>query len=158
MYFPNFPKRKNELINLKPIKKSNYLKNLEKQRYEGLKLIENEKAGILIDKILRRETIYRDYSIFNSHGNINEKFSTVENHKRKNRNFNNYNFNKNNNSQKKYKIYNNNNSKNNKVINKISKETFITRGMDRKNFLSAIGDDIINSNYLVKDKNKSEKK
>ena len=155
MYFSNVTKKKNELIFLKPIKKSNYLKSLEKQRYKGLQFIEKEKAGLLIDKILRKETIYRDYSIFSKHrnnNNINEKFSTVENHKRKNKNLNNYYFNKNMNSGKKDKIKNS--SENNKEINKMSKETFLTGNIDKKNFLSTIGDDIINSKYLVKDMKK----
>ena len=64
MFFDPSKKRKNDLILIKPIKKSNYLKNLEKQRYEGLKLIEEEKADILVDKILRRDRINRDYSVF----------------------------------------------------------------------------------------------
>ena len=158
MYCSNFPRSKKELILLKPIKKSNYLKSLEKQRYKGLQFIEKEKAGLLIDKILRKETIFRDYSIFSKHkndNNINENFYTLENHKRKNKNLNNYYFNKNMNNGKNNKI--NNSSKKNKEINNISKETFITGNIDKKNFLSIIGDDIINTKLLFKDMKKFEK-
>ena len=65
MFFDPFKKKKKEkeLILVKPIKKSKYLKNLEKQKYEGLKLIEVEKAELLIDRILKRERFVRDYTI-----------------------------------------------------------------------------------------------
>ena len=59
------------------------------------------------------------------------------------------------NNGKKNKI--NKSSENNKVINKKIKETFLTGNIDRKNFLSTIGDDIINSKDLLKDMKKFEK-
>ena len=46
-------------------KKSNYLKNLPKLKYDGLKEIENEKVEILIDKFLGINKFERDYSFFN---------------------------------------------------------------------------------------------
>ena len=46
-------------------KKSNYLKNLPKLKYDGLKEIENEKVKILIDKFLGINKFERDYSFFN---------------------------------------------------------------------------------------------
>ena len=150
MYFlSTSPRKKEVLISVKPIKRSNYLKNLEKQKYEGLKLIEEEKADILIEKILRRERIHRDYSIF-SHRKNDNKINEEEKMGKKNvliKNYNNYNKNI---IQNKNKINNSSDfHRNNKELKKISKETFITRNFGRKNILSIIGDDIINSNYLV---------
>ena len=150
MYFlSTSPRKKEVLTSVKPIKRSNYLKNLEKQKYEGLKLIEEEKADILIEKILRRERIHRDYSIFSHHNNDN-KINEEEKLRKENviiKNYNNYNKNI---IQKKNKINNSSDfHRNNKELKKISKETFITRNFGRKNILSIIGDDIINSNYLV---------
>ena len=152
MYFlTTSPRKKEELISVKPIKRSNYLKNLEKQKYEGLKLIEEEKADILIEKILRRERIYRDYSIFFRH----KKDSKIKEEEK---------IGKGNNIIKNYNIYNKNIiqkrnktsdfNKNNKELKTMSKETFITRNFGRKNILSIIGDDIINPNYLVNDERK----
>ena len=94
MYFlSTSPRKKEVLTSVKPIKRSNYLKNLEKQKYEGLKLIEEEKADILIEKILRRERIHRDYSIFSHHNNDN-KINEEEKLRKENviiKNYNNYN-------------------------------------------------------------------
>ena len=150
MYFlSTSPRKKEVLISVNPIKRSNYLKNLEKQKYEGLKLIEEEKADILIEKILRRERIHRDYSIF-SHRKNDNKINEEEKMGKKSvliKNYNNYNKNI---IQNKNKINNSSDfHRNNKELKKISKETFITRNFGRKNILSIIGDDIINSNYLV---------
>ena len=157
MYFlSTSPRKKEVLTSVKPIKRSNYLKNLEKQKYEGLKLIEEEKADILIEKILRRERIHRDYSIFSHHNNDN-KINEEEKLRKENviiKNYNNYNKNI---IQKKNKINNSSDfHRNNKELKKISKETFITRNFGRKNILSIIGDDIINSNYLLNNERKRQ--
>ena len=139
-------KRKNELISIKPLKKSIYLENLEKQRYEGLKSIEKQKAGILIDKILIKEKFKRDYTIFSNHKfHEKEKFSTIENRTIKNNKILSLNKTNKNNKNSIIKYH-----QNNKSLNKMTKETFITRNLDRNNFLSIIGDDIINSKYLLK--------
>ena len=147
-------KIKKELISIKPIKRSHYLKNLEKKKYEGLKHIEEEKADILVEKILRRQKIYRDYSIFSCHKN-DKKIKEEEKLEKENniiKNYNNYNKNR---IQKKNKIYNSLDlNRNNKELKSMSKETFITRNFGRKNILSIIGDDIINSNYLVNNERK----
>lgn len=158
MYYSS-QKRKKDLILVKPIQKSNYLKNLEKQRYEGLKLIEEEKAEILIEKILRRGKIYRDYSIFSKHKpkNLEEKFLTTENNSNRIKNNNINILHKNSKSQNKYKIYNTpnfHNRNNNLILTKMAKETFITRNLENRNFLSIIGDDIMKSNNLINDKKK----
>ena len=146
MFF-SFEKRKNELILVKPIRKSNFLKNLEKQRYEGLRRVEKGKAEILVDKILKKDQIYRDYSIFTHKNNdMNEEKLIIENNKGEN----NENI-KNNKTPKKYNVYNTPKyyHKNNIISNKKSKESkdmFITGSNGYKNILSIIGDDIIKSN------------
>ena len=157
MYNLNLPRTKKELILIRPIKRSNYLKNLEKQRCEGLKYIEEEKANILIDKILKKGTIFRDYSIFSKNTN-NNNIKSINNIKKDNyiTNYNSYNF-KNKMQKKKIIHYSTDIHKNNNVLNTMSKETFITRNLGRKNFLSIIGDDIINSNYLSNDSRKRKK-
>ena len=163
MLFSNYPKRKDELFMVKPIKRSNYFKNLEKERYERLKVIEEEKVNILIEKILRTGRVNRDYSIFNrrlNDNNINkDKISKKENIFEKNFNANNNisNFHYKNKKEKKSGInISSNFHNNNKIMNKMSKETFITRNLDRENFLSIIGDDIINANYVFKDRRKKK--
>ena len=156
MFF-SFEKSKNELKLVKPIRKSNYLKNLEKKRYEGLRRIEEGKADILVDKILKTGQIYRDYSIFNHKNkvkdyNINEKNFTVENNKGDN-----------NKKLKKYNDYNipNNYHRKNIMSNKNKKNTkdmFITGNNGYKNILTLIGDDIIKSNYLFTENRKNGNK
>ena len=156
MFF-SFEKSKNELKLVKPIKKSNYLKNLEKKRYEGLRRIEEGKADILVDKILKTGQIYRDYSIFNhknkvKDNNINEKNFTVENKKGDNTK-----------NLKKYKNCNlsNNYHRKNIISNKNKKDTkdmFITGNNGYKNILTLIGDDIIKSNYLFTENRKNGNK
>ena len=158
MYYSNVPRIRKELILVKPIRKSNYLKNLEMQRYKGLKLIEEEKANILIDKILRKGNIYRDYSVFSKNRNENT-FKTINNINKDNYiiNCNNYVF-KNKDSKKKKINYSTDVQINNKLLNKMSKENLIRRNLDRENFLYIIGDDIINSKYLPNETHKRKKK
>jgi len=156
MFFDPFKKRKNDLILIKPIKKSNYLKNLEKQRYEGLKLIEEEKADILVDKILRRDRINRDYSVFSRYNflDFGKNNVLIENNERKGGNIKNYS--KNNKNQNINKINSSSNfSKNNHItLNNMSKETFITRSIDKNKFLSTIGNDIVNTKNKTENNNK----
>ena len=156
MFYDPFKKRKNDLILIKPIKKSNYLKNLEKQRYEGLKLIEEEKADILVDKILRRDRINRDYSVFSRYNflDFGKNNILIENNERKGGNIKNYS--KNNKNQNINKINSSSNfSKNNHItLNNMSKETFITRSIDKNKFLSTIGNDIVNTKSKPENNNK----
>ena len=154
MYYSNIPKTRKELILVKPIRKSNYLKNFEMQRYKRLKLIEEEKANILINKILRKGNIYRDYTIFSKNRNENT-IKTINNIKKDNCiiNYNNYVF-KNKDIKKKKINYSTDVQINNKLLNKMSKETLIRRNLDRENFLYIIGDDIINSKYLSNEAHK----
>ena len=122
---------------------------MEKQKYEGLRLIEEEKADILIKKILKRGRIYRDYSIFSHHKNDNI-IKEEENLGKENDIIKNYNYYNKNIIQKRNKRNNSSDfNKNNKELKTMSKETFITRNYGRKNILSIIGDDIINPNYLI---------
>ena len=44
--------------------KSNYLKNLEKKRNDGLRIIREQKQGIMLDDIFRINKFKRDYSCF----------------------------------------------------------------------------------------------
>ena len=44
--------------------KSNYLKNLEKKRNDGLRIIREQKQGIILDDIFRVNKFKRDYSCF----------------------------------------------------------------------------------------------
>ena len=155
MFFDPSKKRKNDLILIKPIKKSNYLKNLEKQRYEGLKIIEEEKAGILVDKILRRDKMNRDYSVFSRYNffDFGKKNILIENNDKKSGSIKYYS--KNNKNQKVNKINSSSNFKNNYItLNNGSKETFITRSIDKNKFLSTIGNDIVNTKNLSENNNK----
>ena len=156
MFFDPFKKKKNDLILVKPIKKSNYLKNLEKQRYEGLKLIEEEKADILVDKILRRDKINRDYSVFSRYNflDFGKKNILIENNEKKIGNIKYYS--KDNKKQKVNKINSSSNfSKNNHItLNNMSKETFITRNIDKNKFLSTIGNDIVNTKNISENNKK----
>ena len=155
MFFDPFKKRKNDLILIKPIKKSNYLKNLEKQRYEGLKLIEEEKADILVDKILRRDKMNRDYSVFSRYNffDFGKKNILIENNDKKSGSIKYYS--KNNKNQKVNKINSSSNFKNNYItLNNGSKETFITRSIDKNKFLSTIGNDIVNTKKISENNNK----
>ena len=124
------------------------------QRYKRLKLIEEEKANILINKILRKGNIYRDYTIFSKNRNENT-IKTINNIKKDNCiiNYNNYVF-KNKDIKKKKINYSTDVQINNKLLNKMSKETLIRRNLDRENFLYIIGDDIINSKYLSNEAHK----
>ena len=156
MFFYSLKKKKNDLILIKPIKKSNYLKNLEKQRYEGLKLIEEEKADILVDKILRRDRINRDYSVFSRYNflDFGKKNILIDNNEKKIGNIKYYS--KNNKNQKINKINSSSNfSKNNNInLNNMSKETFITRSIDKNRFLSNIGNDIVNTKNISENNKK----
>ena len=156
MFYDPFKKRKNDLILIKPIKKSNYLKNLEKQRYEGLKLIEEEKADILVDKILRRDKINRDYSVFSRYNflDFGKKNILIENNEKNIGNIKYYS--KDNKKQKVNKINSSSNfSKNNHLtLNNMSKETFITRSIDKNKFLSTIGNDIVNTKNISENNKK----
>ena len=156
MFFDPLKKKKNDLILIKPIKKSNYLKNLEKQRYEGLKLIEEEKADILVDKILRRDRINRDYSVFSRYNflDFGKKNILIDNNEKKIGNIKYYS--KNNKNQKINKINSSSNfSKNNNInLNNMSKETFITRSIDKNRFLSNIGNDIVNTKNISENNKK----
>ena len=156
MFFDPLKKKKNDLILIKPIKKSNYLKNLEKQRYEGLKLIEEEKADILVDKILRRDRINRDYSVFSRYNflDFGKKNILIDNNEKKIGNIKYYS--KNNKNQKTNKINSSSNfSKNNNInLNNMSKETFITRSIDKNRFLSNIGNDIVNTKNISENNKK----
>ena len=156
MFFDPLKKKKNDLILIKPIKKSNYLKNLEKQRYEGLKLIEEEKADILVDKILRRDRINRDYSVFSRYNflDFGKKNILIDNNGKKIGNIKYYS--KNNKNQKINKINSSSNfSKNNNInLNNMSKETFITRSIDKNRFLSNIGNDIVNTKNISENNTK----
>ena len=156
MFFDPLKKKKNDLILIKPIKKSNYLKNLEKQRYEGLKLIEEEKADILVDKILRRDRINRDYSVFSRYNflDFGKKNILIDNNGKKIGNIKYYS--KNNKNQKINKINSSSNfSKNNNInLNNMSKETFITRSIDKNRFLSNIGNDIVNTKNISENNKK----
>ena len=153
MNYLNRPRNKKELILVKPIKRSNYLKNLENQRFETLKLIEEEKANLLIEKILKTGAVCRDYSIFSNY-KCDNKINVMSNIIKDNNTItiNSYYRNKN---PKKKKINNSTDfHKNNRVLNKMSPETFIKRSLHRDNFLSIIGDDIIYSNYNTNNKRK----
>ena len=156
MFFDPLKKKKNDLILIKPVKKSNYLKNLEKQRYEGLKLIEEEKADILVDKILRRDRINRDYSVFSRYNflDFGKKNILIDNNEKKIGNIKYYS--KNNKNQKINKINSSSNfSKNNNInLNNMSKETFITRSIDKNRFLSNIGNDIVNTKNISENNKK----
>ena len=149
MYYSLKPRNKKELFLIKPIRRSNYLKNLEKQTFAGLECIEEEKANILIDKILGKGTIFRDYSVFSNHLNDSKRYIKNINSINKDNYITNYKSCKLRN--KLHKKKNINNSKDfhkiKKMLNKMSKETFIKRNLERENFLSIIGKDIINSNY-----------
>ena len=46
--------------------KTDYLKNLEKKRNDGLKIIRNQKANILFEDIFKLNKFNRDYSCFSS--------------------------------------------------------------------------------------------
>ena len=154
MNYLNIPRNKKELILVKPIKRSNYLKNLEKQRFETLKLIEKEKANLLIEKILKTGSVCRDYSIFSNH-KCDNKINEVNNIIKDNNTITINSYYYRNKNPKKKKINNSTDfHKNNRVLNKMSPETFIKRNLNRDNFLSIIGDDIINSNYKTINKRK----
>ena len=160
MFFDPFKKSKKDLILVKPIKKSNYLKNLEKQRYEGLKKIEEEKADILVDKILRRDKINRDYSVFSRYNffDFDKKNILIENNDKKSDNIKYYS--RNNKNQKVNKINSSSNfsKKNHITLNNMSKETFITRSIDKNKFLSNIGNDIVNAKNISENNKKFRNK
>ena len=155
MFFDPFKKKKKEkeLILVKPIKKSKYLKNLEKQKYEGLKLIEVEKAELLIDRILKRERFVRDYTIFSHYNHNNKNNENSDNNERRTKDPNINGLHKNNKSQLNHRLKINKSIFQKDNIPKIPKETFITRSVEKKKILPFIGNEIINSSSPNENKN-----
>ena len=63
--------------------KNNYLKNLDKKKYDGLKIIKEQKSGIIIEDIFKLNKLKRDYSCLSHKENedipIKIHFSQVKN-------------------------------------------------------------------------------
>ena len=98
----------------------------------------------------------RDYSVFSRYNffDFGKKNILIENNDKKSGNIKYYS--KNNKNQKVNKINSSSNfSKNNHItLNNMSKETFITRSIDKNRFLSNIGNDIVNTKNISENNKK----
>ena len=53
--------------------KNNYLKNLNRKKNDGLKIIKEQKSGIIIEDIFKINKLKRDYSCFSHNSEIDDK-------------------------------------------------------------------------------------
>ena len=157
-------RRNKKLFDSKIHKKSPYLRSLTKKKKEGIKKVEEEKAELILDKILKIGQFERDYKFFNPQKNNNTtNIPNIANHNIKNyiknqissylqRENQRYDLDKDRNNYTS--IYNEKNEKIKKSENFITK--LHKRPLKKVSFLAKIGGDVVTSSNLVFEKNNNK--